>query len=71
MYEMPAYRILVRVIMRFIKLTLLLVALVFSGIPFMGVLLLLPYMISVLIRTNKIQECGTVNPVSTGRKQRK
>ena len=64
MYENPAYRILVRVIMRFIKLTLFLVALVFSGIPFMGVLLLLPYLISFFIRVSKIKKCGTVGVVA-------
>jgi len=69
MYENPAYRILVRVIMRFIKLTLFLVALVFSGIPFMGVLLLLPYLISFFIRASKIKKCGTVGLVAAGRKE--
>ena len=59
LYEKSAYRIFVKLIMRFIKLTLFLIALLFSGIPFMGVLLLLPYLISFFIRTNRIKKCGT------------
>ena len=55
LYEKPAYRILVKMLMRFIKLTLFLIALVFSGIPFMGVLLLLPYLASFLLRVSKIK----------------
>ena len=56
LYEKPAYRILVKIVMRFIKLTLLLVAIVFSSIPFMGVLLLLPYMVSYVMRVNKLKD---------------
>ena len=59
LYEKSAYRIFVKLIMRFIKLTLFLIALLFSGIPFMGVLLLLPYLLSFFIRTNRIKKCGT------------
>jgi hypothetical protein len=59
LYEKSAYRIFVKLIMRFIKLTLFLIALLFSGIPFMGVLLLLPYLISFFIRTNKIKKWRT------------
>ena len=55
MYEKPAYRMLVKIAMRFIKLTLFLVAIVFSSIPFMGVLLLLPYLVSFLMRIHKIK----------------
>ena len=55
LYEKPAYRMLVKIVMRFIKLTLCLVAIVFSSIPFMGVLLLLPYLVSFLMRINKIK----------------
>ena len=57
MYEKPAYRILVHIAMRFIKLTLFLVALVFSSIPFVGILLLLPYLMSFVMRTRKIENC--------------
>ena len=56
LYEKPTYRIFVKLIMRFLKLTLLLISLLFSGIPFMGILLLLPYLISFFIRTNKIKK---------------
>ena len=55
LYEKPAYRILVKLIMRFIKLTLFLIALVFSGIPFMGILLLVPYMVSYVMRMRKMR----------------
>ena len=57
MYEKPAYRILVNIAMRFIKLTLFLVAVVFSSIPFLGILLLLPYLVSFVMRTRKIKSC--------------
>ena len=55
LYEKPAYRILVKIMMRFVKLTLFLVALVFSGIPFMGIVLLLPYAVSFVMRVRKIK----------------
>ncbi|MBR3222019.1 MAG: hypothetical protein IKF72_07255 [Kiritimatiellae bacterium] len=58
MYEKPAYRMLVRLAMRFIKLTLFLVAIVFSCIPFLGILLLLPYLVSFVMRTRKIESCS-------------
>lgn len=55
LYEKPAYRMLVKIVIRFIKLTLFLVAIVFSGIPFMGILLLVPYLVSYLMRVRKIK----------------
>ena len=55
LYEKPAYRILVKIMMRFMKLTLFLVALVFSGIPFMGIVLLLPYVVSFVLRIRKVK----------------
>ncbi len=55
LYEKPSSRILAKIVMRFIKLTLFLVAIVFSGIPFMGILLLLPYVVSYVMRVNKIK----------------
>ena len=58
LYEKSSYRRLVKIIMRFIKLTLFLVSILFSGIPFMGVLLLLPYMVSYLMRVSKLKNCG-------------
>ena len=58
LYEKSSYRRLVKIIMRFIKLTLFLVSILFSGIPFMGVLLLLPYMVSYLLRVNKLKGRG-------------
>ena len=58
LYEKPSYRIFLKIIMRFIKLTLFLIALVFSGIPFMGVVLLLPYVASFLLRVRKIKNSG-------------
>ena len=54
LYEKPARRILVKLIMRFMKLTVFLISLLFSGIPFMGIVLLVPYLISYLIRDRKI-----------------
>ena len=57
MYEKPAYRIFAKIAMRFIKLTLFLVAVVFSSIPFLGILLLLPYLVSFVMRTRKIESC--------------
>lgn len=66
LYEKPAYRILVKIVMRFIKLTLFLVALLFSSIPFMGVLLLLPYLVSYLMRVNSIKG-GTIEQETSPR----
>ena len=56
LYEKRLTRFFVRFIMRFIKLTLLLFAIMFSAIPFMGVLLLLPYAVSYLIRDHKVRQ---------------
>ncbi|MBR4652473.1 MAG: hypothetical protein IKO72_03865 [Kiritimatiellae bacterium] len=55
LYEKPSHRILAKLIMRFIKLTIFLFAIVFSGIPFMGILLLLPFVVSYLMRIRKIR----------------
>ena len=60
MYEKRSYRILVKILMRFIKLTLFLFALLFSTIPFMGIILLLPYVVSYLIRERKLNLSGAV-----------
>ena len=57
LYEKTAYRMLVKIIMRFMKLTLFLIAIVFSSVPFMGVLLLLPYLVSFVMRVHKIKNC--------------
>lgn len=54
LYENKTQRIVFRLVMRFLKFTIFLVSVVFSGVPFMGVVLLLPYAISYLIRTRKI-----------------
>lgn len=56
LYEGRSKRIVFRLLMRFMKLTLFLVSILVSGIPFVGIVLLLPYAISFLIRTNKIRE---------------
>ena len=58
LYEKPSSRLLAKIVTRFIKLTLFLVALVFSGIPFMGVVLLLPYVVSFLLRERKIRNAS-------------
>ncbi len=55
LYEKPSHRIVAKIVMRFVKLTIFLVAIVFSGIPFMGILLLVPYFVSYLMRTGKIK----------------
>ena len=55
LYEKPACRILAKVAMRFIKLTLLLLAIALSSIPFMGIMLLLPYMVSFAMRVRKVK----------------
>ena len=54
MYECRSRRILYRLVLRFVKLTIFLIAILFSSIPFMGIILLLPYVMSFLIRTKKI-----------------
>lgn len=54
LYEKSAYRILVKIVMRFIKLTIFLVSILFSGIPFFGIVLLLPYLVSFLLRTRRM-----------------
>ena len=56
LYEKSSYRILVKIVMRFIKLTIFLFAILFSSIPFMGILLLLPYVVSYLMRIRKIRD---------------
>ena len=55
LYEKPACRILAKVAMRFIKLTLLLLAIALSSIPFMGIMLLLPYMVAFAMRVRKVK----------------
>ena len=57
LYEKSSYRILVKLVMRFIKLTIFLFAILFSSIPFMGVVLLVPYMVSYMMRVRKIKNC--------------
>lgn len=54
MYESRSRRIVLRFVMRFLKLTIFLVSLFFSSIPFMGIILLLPYVVSYLIRAKKV-----------------
>ena len=58
LYEKPSSRLLAKIVTRFIKLTLFLVALVFSGIPFMGVVLMLPYVVSFLMREHKVRNAS-------------
>lgn len=55
LYESRSRRIFFRFVVRFVKLTIFLVAVLFSSIPFMGIILLLPYVVSFLIRTRKIR----------------
>ena len=55
MYEDRSRRILYRIVLRFVKLTIFLVSILFSSIPFMGIILLLPYVVSFLIRTKNIR----------------
>jgi len=55
LYEKSSYRILVKIVMRFIKLTIFLFAILFSSIPFMGVVLLVPYMVSYIMRVRNIK----------------
>ena len=66
LYEKSAYRILVKIAMRFMKLTLFLVALVFSSVPFMGVFMLIPYLLSYLMRVRKIKNGGIEMAANTG-----
>lgn len=54
LYEGRSQRIVFRLVARFVKLTVFLVAILFSSIPFMGVILLLPHVVSYLIRTRKV-----------------
>lgn len=54
LYESRKRRIFFRLFMRFVKLTIFLVSVLLSGIPFAGIVLLLPYVISFLIRTKKL-----------------
>ena len=55
LYERSICRISARILMRFMKLTIFLVAIAFSSIPFMGALLLLPYLVSYVIRVRKVR----------------
>lgn len=55
MYEKPSSRIIAKLVMRFVKLTLLLIALFFSSIPFLGIILLLPHVVSYLMRVHNIK----------------
>jgi hypothetical protein len=54
LYEKTAYRVLAKIVMRFIKLTIFLVSILLSGIPFMGIVLLLPYLVSFLLRIRRM-----------------
>lgn len=54
LYEKRSSRIIARIVMRFIKLTLFLIAIVFSSIPFLGIVMLLPYVVSYVMRVRKI-----------------
>lgn len=67
MYEKRSYRILVTMLMRFIKLTLFLFALLFSSIPFMGILLLVPYLVSYLLRVDKLRNGSSALPLPEGK----
>lgn len=53
LYEKRSTRILVRIVLRFIKLTLLLVAVVFSGVPFLGIVFLVPYWVVYQMRMRR------------------
>ncbi len=66
LYEKSAYRILAKIAMRFMKLTLFLFALVFSSVPFMGVLMLIPYLLSYLMRVHKIKNSEIEMAANTG-----
>lgn len=54
LYENKTQRIVFRLVMRFLKFTIFLVSVVFSGVPLAGIALLLPYVVSFLIRIRKI-----------------
>ena len=56
LYEKRSTRIFAKIAMRFIKLTIFLIAVVFSSIPFVGVVLLVPYMVSYVMRANGIKQ---------------
>lgn len=66
MYEKTMHRMLAKIAMRFMKLTLFLVALVFSSVPFMGVLMLIPYLLSYLMRVRKIKNGGIEMAANAG-----
>ena len=55
LYERSSSRLFVKLAMRFLKLTIALLALVFSGIPFLGIVFLVPYAISYVMRVNRIK----------------
>jgi len=55
LYERRASRLVARLVMRFFKLTVFLVSILFSGVPFMGILLLVPYAVSYVMRTNGLK----------------
>ena len=67
MYEKRSHRILVKILMRFIKVTLFLLALLFSSIPFMGILLLVPYLVSYMLRMNKLRNGSCALPLPEGK----
>lgn len=54
LYEKRSSRIISRIVMRFLKLTIYLFAILFSSIPFLGILLLVPNMVSCAIRINRL-----------------
>lgn len=54
LYEKRSSRIFARIVLRFVKLTIFLFAIVFSSIPFLGIVLLVPYFVSYLMRTRKL-----------------
>ena len=59
LYEKSSTRIIAKILLRFMKLTLFLIALLFSSIPFLGIVLLLPYLASYLIRIAKLKRTET------------
>ena len=58
LYEKRSRRIFMGLVMRFMTLTIFLVSLLFSGIPFIAIILLAPYVFSYLIRVQKIKSSG-------------
>lgn len=58
MYEKTSSRILAKMVMRFLKLTIFIVALLFSGIPFLSIVLLIPYFVSYLMHESKVRNQG-------------